>query len=216
MTLQVILVGGAKHGVGTTTTATMLALGLAKGAPTLLVDTGDGDVATILGVARPVDTWPHHGAVIVSFRLNICEWSMTEVVGHLDAENIDLMDALGGYEFVVVDIGTNTALGARLDHPQQFTVCDSSYLCAKRALAIATGKPAIDTQWILIEDTTRALRQRDLEAVIGESFALVLTSDPAVARTVDAGLLASRLPDSFVSRSRSLLTHLTHTHMEES
>jgi hypothetical protein len=48
---------------------------------------------------------------------------------------------------------------------------------------------------VLIEEPGRALSRRDIEAAIG-AIAVVLPYDPAVARAVDAGLLASRMPRS--------------------
>ncbi|MEZ5168107.1 MAG: hypothetical protein R2695_17080 [Acidimicrobiales bacterium] len=48
---------------------------------------------------------------------------------------------------------------------------------------------------VLIEEPGRALTRRDVVAALG-SVDVTLRADPAVARSVDAGLLATRLPRS--------------------
>jgi hypothetical protein len=47
---------------------------------------------------------------------------------------------------------------------------------------------------ILVDEPGRSLGQRDVEHAIGAPVEAVVSVDPSVARAVDAGLLASRLP----------------------
>ena len=49
---------------------------------------------------------------------------------------------------------------------------------------------------VLIEEPGRALDRRDVAEVAGAPVVARMGADPAVARAVDAGLLASRLPRS--------------------
>jgi MinD-like ATPase involved in chromosome partitioning or flagellar assembly len=64
------------------------------------------------------------------------------------------------------------------------------FLALRRAVASAL-RP---TEAILVAEPGRALTRRDLEAALGVPVVAVVEVDPAVARAVDAGLLASRLP----------------------
>ena len=52
------------------------------------------------------------------------------------------------------------------------------------------------TRLVVIEEPGRALRADDVAAAVGVPVWRRLTADPAVARSVDAGLLAVRLPRS--------------------
>lgn len=47
---------------------------------------------------------------------------------------------------------------------------------------------------VLIDEPGRALRRPDVESVVGQRVDVHLELDPAIARAVDAGLLAGRLP----------------------
>jgi hypothetical protein len=47
---------------------------------------------------------------------------------------------------------------------------------------------------VLLAEPGRALDATDVESVIGAPVVAQVSVDPAVARAVDAGLLASRLP----------------------
>ena len=47
---------------------------------------------------------------------------------------------------------------------------------------------------MLINEPGRALGKHDVEAVIGTPVVAEITFDAAIARAVDAGLLATRLP----------------------
>ena len=64
------------------------------------------------------------------------------------------------------------------------------YLALRRAVALEARPSGV----VLIEEPGRALRARDVEAAIDAPVVATLALDPAVARAVDAGLLAARLP----------------------
>lgn len=57
---------------------------------------------------------------------------------------------------------------------------------------------------VVVREPGRALRADDVAAVIGAPVVAELAFDPAVARAVDAGLLAARLPRSFADALASV------------
>jgi hypothetical protein len=65
---------------------------------------------------------------------------------------------------------------------------------ALRAAVRAAIRP---TGVILVEEPGRALRRDDVEASLGVPVVATVLADPAVARAVDAGLLAAHLPAGF-------------------
>lgn len=66
------------------------------------------------------------------------------------------------------------------------------YLSLRRAVAA----PLQPTGVVLVVEPGRALDRHDVEAVMGVPVVAEVLIDPAVARAVDAGLLATRLPRS--------------------
>ncbi|MCA1692329.1 MAG: hypothetical protein ABR540_07905 [Acidimicrobiales bacterium] len=64
------------------------------------------------------------------------------------------------------------------------------YLALRRVLAA----PVRATGVVLVDEPERALRRRDVEDVLGLPVWAEVPRDPAVARAVDAGLLAGRVP----------------------
>jgi hypothetical protein len=75
------------------------------------------------------------------------------------------------------------------------------YLAMRRVLAA----PVRPTGVVLIDEPERALRRRDVEDVLGLPVWAELPRDPAVARAVDAGLLAGRVPRSAERLERAAL-----------
>jgi hypothetical protein len=69
-------------------------------------------------------------------------------------------------------------------------VTRACFLSLRRALAA----PVQPSQVILLREPGRALNAADIEDVVGAPVIAEVPLDPAVARAVDAGLLASRLP----------------------
>ena len=63
------------------------------------------------------------------------------------------------------------------------------YLALRRALAA----PAADDV-VVVAEPGRALTSTDVASVLGLPVVATIRYEPAVARTIDAGLLASRLP----------------------
>jgi pimeloyl-ACP methyl ester carboxylesterase len=96
---------------------------------------------------------------------------------------------------VIVDAGSTPAPPAELvrgaDHA--LLVTRPCYL----ALRAAIRHPARPTGIVLVDEPGRALGTRDIETSLGAPVVANVLLDPAVARAVDAGLLAARLPAGF-------------------
>ncbi len=197
----------AKGGSGTTVVAAALALVLSQRHPSLLIDLG-GDSPAALGVAEP------HGP-------GIAEWfaSPTADDAALNRIAVEATDALqliprgvsplpqpDGPQWarlvaalaaidatVVIDAGTGVPpavlVGAATHN---LLVTRPCYLALRRAVATGLQPTGI----VLIEEPGRALTVRDVERSLNAPVVAELQYDPAVARAVDAGLLASRLPRS--------------------
>ena len=58
----------------------------------------------------------------------------------------------------------------------------------------AVRRPTAATGVVLVAEPGRALGAREIEAALGLPVVATVLVDPGVARAVDAGLLAARLP----------------------
>jgi len=95
-----------------------------------------------------------------------------------------------GSDVVVVDAGRRPPGGC----PQgvgEIVVVRACYLGLRRLEAVRRDH----TRLVVIEEPGRALSRHDMAAAVGE-IDVVIPWDAAVARAVDAGLLASRVPRS--------------------
>ena len=200
----------AKGGSGTTVVATALASVLARSSPVggVLADLA-GDVPAVLGLPEPdgpgVAQWLAAGAAVPPDALARLE---VEVVPGLRVVPCGgpLPDAPGRGEVlaallaadarpVVVDCGSAPE-GARLAVAAAAThsllVLRPCYLALRRAVA----SPVRPSGVVLVAESWRSLRARDVEDALGVPVRAVVAHDPVIARAVDAGLLAGRLPGS--------------------
>jgi hypothetical protein len=209
---MVTLCWAAKGGSGTTVVATALALSSSR--PSLLVDL-DGEIPAVLGLTEPdrpgvaewlaSDTSTDHLAELlidIASRVWLLPWqSATSVrqrrhVDDLEARWATLGDWLHDWSNqwgcdVTIDVGTRVPpepLAARAD--RSLLVTRACYLSLRRAVR-SQARP---TGVILVDEPGRGLGQRDIEHAIGVPVEAVISFDPGVARAVDAGLLASRIP----------------------
>ena len=202
----------AKGGVGTTVVAASLALVLSRTRASLLVDLC-GDAPAALGLPEPsgpgVSDWLaspdadadalRRLAVPATETLRLAPRG-TRSVGH-DAPWGRLADALlTGGDQVVVDAG----MGAPPDElvrgaEHSLLVTRPCYL----ALRHAVGLDLRPTGIVVLHEPGRALQAIDIERALGAPVVAELPFDPAVARSVDAGLLASRLPRSVAQPLRA-------------
>lgn len=192
-----------KGGSGTTVVAACLAL--ASPTPRLLVDL-DGELPAALGIPEPAGQ-------------GLCDWFATDLpasaIGEL-AIDLDATTrlvprgaaplpaaperwaALADWAATcplepILDAGTGTvppALATAAAGVRLTLVTRLCYLALRRA---AGADPRPDDV-IVVAEPGRALHARDVEQAIGAPVVATLTVDPAVARAVDAGLLAARVP----------------------
>jgi hypothetical protein len=202
-----------KGGSGTTVVAASLALVLARAeAGALLVDLA-GDAPAVLGVAEPagpgLTDWLAAGSGVPSDGLSRLEVGVVAGLDLLPRGTGEVapparVEVLAGLlasdeRSVVVDCGTLPpgvdrfvegidALAAAAPH--SFLVTRACYLSLRRLVAGSMRPTAV----VLVTEAGRALGRADVEDVVGVPVVAEVPLDPAVARAVDAGLLATRLP----------------------
>jgi hypothetical protein len=94
---------------------------------------------------------------------------------------------------VLVDAGTREpwpVLAAATEH--RLVVTRRCYLAVRRVARLATEPTGV----VLVDERGRSLTRGDIEAAVGAPIVATVSFDPAIARAVDAGLLAVRLPSA--------------------
>ena len=201
-----IVCWSVKGGSGTTVVASTLALIRAaesqRGA--LLVDLA-GDVPAVLGLAEPsgpgVSEWFSQSenssrmtlqSIAIQATTNLQIIARGSNLLNSDANFGELCSALKTFDLpIIIDAGCGIPSPDLLAHAtSSLLVTRPCYLALRRAAQLS-AKP---TGVVLINETGRALGKRDVEAVVGAPVIAEITFDAAIARAVDAGLLASRLP----------------------
>ena len=195
-----------KGGSGTTVVASTLALMRAaesqRGA--LLVDLA-GDVPAVLGLAEPsgpgISDWFAHcdlGSRMTLQSIAIQATANLQIIARgskqldVDENFIDLCAALKTFDLpIIVDAGCGLPSPDLLAHASSsLLVTRPCYLSLRRAAQLSVSPTGI----VLINEAGRALGKHDVEAVIGAPVIAEIIFDAAIARAVDAGLLASRIP----------------------
>jgi MinD-like ATPase involved in chromosome partitioning or flagellar assembly len=200
----------AKGGAGTTVVAASLGLVLSErpGPGVLLVDLA-GDLPAVLGIAEPdgpgVAAWAAAGSRVPADALTRIEVPVRPGVALLprgagglvdDEDRAALLAGLLASDdrTVVVDCGTlgpgSAVVPVAAAAPASLLVTRPCYLALRRAVAA----PLRPTGVVLVDEPGRALDRGDVEAVVGAPVTATVALDAGVARAVDAGLLASRLP----------------------
>ena len=195
-----------KGGSGTTVVAAALGLLLARSSPNgaLVVDVG-GDQPGALGLAEP--TGP-----------GLAEWMAATGDVPADALSRLAIDAGAGVRLLPrgqgplpPDGGERLAAALAVEQPAvvdcgsacepigvavagsatlSLLVLRPCYLALRRALAAPIRPSGV----VLVSEPKRSLGRRDVEEVLGVPVRAEVAWDPAVARCVDAGLLASGVP----------------------
>lgn len=206
---MVIACWSVKGGSGTSVVAASLALIVAERTPVpgaLLVDLA-GDAAAVLGLAEPatgVREWLAAGDSAPADSLARLEIDAAPNLRLLPCGVVsssssttrgDVLAALLGDDPrpVVIDAGTLTdevALTVAASATVSLLVLRPCYLALRRAVSAPLRPSGV----VLVGEVGRALGRADVEAVLGVPVRAEVMVDPAVARAVDAGLLASRLP----------------------
>jgi MinD-like ATPase involved in chromosome partitioning or flagellar assembly len=199
----------SKGGSGTTVVAASLALLFARRADdgALLVDLA-GDVPAALGLAEPTGPglagWLGAGAEVPADALGRLEQIAAPRLGllprgsgDLRADRADVLTALLAADPrpVVADCGadpTGAALALAAGATRSVLVTRACFLSLRRALAA----PLRPSEVVLLIEPGRSLTRLDVEDCIGAPVVAEVAVDPGVARAVDAGLLATRLPRS--------------------
>lgn len=210
-----------KGGSGTTVVSCGLALVLARTQPrpqaggVLLADLS-GDVPAVLGLPTPATPglvdWLAAGPDVPGTALGRLEveagpglrllaWggelsaaAATAAAGAERGEALAEALAAGG-RLVVADCGSaagGAALAVAAAADVSLLVLRPCYLALRRALAA----PIRPTAVVLVAEPGRALTRRDIEDVLGVPVRAEVDYDPSIARAVDAGLLAGRVPRS--------------------
>ena len=201
-----IVCWSVKGGSGTTVVASTLALMRAaesqRGA--LLVDLA-GDVPAVLGLAESsgpgISDWFAHcdlGSRMTLQSIAIQATANLQIIARgskqldVDENFIDLCAALKTFDLpIIVDAGCGLPSPDLLAHASSsLLVTRPCYLSLRRAAQLSVSPTGI----VLISEAGRALGKHDVEAVIGAPVIAEIIFDAAIARAVDAGLLASRIP----------------------
>lgn len=205
-----------KGGSGTTVVAAALAVVLSQRSPAgaLLVDLA-GDAPAALGMPEPegpgLAGWFAAGSAVPTDGLSRIEVAAGEHLGLVPRGvgplgPVARAEVLAGIlatepRSVVVDVGVPSW---RPDHPDpapavlasaattSLLVTRACYLSLRRLVAAPVRPSGV----VLVTEAGRALGRRDVEQVVGVDVVAEVLVDPAVARAVDAGLLAARLPRS--------------------
>ncbi len=197
-----------KGGSGTTVVAAALGLLLARGddGGAVLADLA-GEAPTVLGLADPsgpgLTEWLQTSAdapdalarlaIDAGAGLSVLPRGSAPWPGEAGGGDA-LVGALATLGVpVVADCGLRpTGARARVveSADSSLLVLRSCYLAVRRALA----QPLRPSGLVVVVEPGRSLSTTDLQDVLGVPIRAVIEVDPAVARAVDAGLLAARLP----------------------
>lgn len=198
----------SKGGAGTTVVAATLALLLARRTGAAVLADLAGDAPAALGLPEPgspgLAEWLDAGPEVPPDALARLEQEagpglalLHRGSGALAPERADVLAALlaADHRPVVVDCGAlagDTALTVAAGATRSVLVTRACFLSLRRALSA----PVRPSEVVLLSEPGRSLSRRDVEDCLGAPVVAEVAVDPLVARAVDAGLLASRLPRS--------------------
>ena len=199
-----------KGGSGTTVVAAALALVLAQrlDVGARLIDLS-GDIPSALGMSEPasegIAEWlsatDHPGAdalnnlmLPVTAHLGVIPRGRNIIVpSQLNPDRLrDLALAVAQSPMpTVVDAGSGLATIPIIEHAtRSLLIIRPCYLALRRASLLTTPPHGV----IVLTEPGRALGVHDVESVVGAPVLAEIPFDPAIARAVDAGLLAGRVP----------------------
>ncbi len=209
-----ITLWSVKGGSGVSVVSAGIACSLARdGTDTLVVDRA-GDQPALFGLAAPqtpgVTDWlvadDSDRAALSRLELDVSPSLRLLPRGDAGPSGGQRDDALVAAlhaedRTVVVDGGTGSATADALaDAGTSLLVVRPCYLALRRAVQSRARADGL----VLIEEPGRALDATDVARALGTPIRAVVQWDPAVARSVDAGLLASRLPRAFARSLRGV------------
>jgi len=207
---MVITCWSVKGGSGATVVASSIALLLSLGhRPTTLIDLC-GDSSASLGLADPHPCLPasaeqlwcpeflHRSAVPVNDLLDlvVVDPSFRSTA---NTRSLHLHPPATG-RHLVIDAGLEPPAWLRLASDHDVLVVRGCYLALRRASRLA-HRP---TDVVIVNEPGRALGRREVEVVCGGPVVADIGWDPAVARSIDAGLLAGRIPPALREPLRAI------------
>ena len=163
-----------------------------------------GDIPSALGIAEPsgegVSNWlqqqhvPIQSLQIpVTARVSLIPRGNDSLLHHdLTAEHCNSLatELDTSNELTVVDAGSGHIPQLINNATTSLLVIRPCYLALRKAAHLSVKPHGI----VLINEPGRSLGKRDVESVVGAPVLVDLPLDPTIARCVDAGLLASRIP----------------------
>jgi MinD-like ATPase involved in chromosome partitioning or flagellar assembly len=197
-----------KGGVGTTVVAASLALLLGRrGGPGIVLADLAGDGPAVLGLPEPEspglagwlaagDDVPADGLARLEVRASPRLALLPRGPGPLLLDRAAVLASLldRGPRPVVVDCGATERVATALVEGAQrsILVIRPCYLALRRAMASSLRPSEV----VVIREPGRTLSRHDVESAVGAPVRAEIEADPAVARAVDSGLMAGRLPRS--------------------
>lgn len=198
--MPVTVCWSVKGGSGTSVVAAALAL--VGPVETTLVDL-EGDLPAVLGLPEPtsqgIADWLSSDAPASALADLLVPVNPTTAlaprgrspVDPRSARWVELVDWLGTRPGAVVDAGTgDPPEGLVAPGVRSLLVIRGCYLALRRAAQLPRRPDGV----VLLAEPGRSLGRREVGRAIGAPVVATVSVDPAVARAVDAGLLAARLP----------------------
>ena len=198
--MPVTICWATKGGSGTTVVAATIALACPTDA--LLVDL-DGELPAVLGLPDPsgqgVADWLASEAppdALDDLTVDVDRTTRLIPCGSvpLDRQSprwSELGRWLAARQTAVVDAGSHPPPDELLGPDTRNLLVTRACYLALRRLAVARCRP---DGVVLVAEPGRSLRPPDVERAAGAPVVATVSHDPAIARAVDAGLLAARMP----------------------
>lgn len=193
-----------KGGSGTTVVSCALAMSLGRTRPTLLVDLA-GDVPAALGIGDPAGPgagdWASSpmgdGAALDRLAVPVADGVrlIARGSGSVPPDRMaHLRHALMASDGAcVVDAGLGEPPPEFRDGCTSLLVIRPCYLAIRHAVSCGVQPSGI----VVVSEPSRALSAADISRALGAPVVAAIPFDPAISRSVDAGLLAARLPRAF-------------------
>ena len=187
-----------KGGVGTTVVAASLALLLGRrGGPGIVLADLAGDAPAVLGLPEPdspgLAGWLAAGDDVPADGLARLEVQASPRLALLPRGPGPLLLDRAAVLASLLDRGPEPVATALVEGAQRsILVIRPCFLALRRAMASSLRPSEV----VVIREPGRTLSRHDVESAVGAPVRAEIEADPAVARAVDSGLMAGRLPRS--------------------
>ena len=203
-----------KGGAGTTVVAATLALLSARRTPCVLADLA-GDLPAALGLPEPaspgISGWLAAGPGVPADALSRLEVEVGPGVALLPRGDGVLNPARAGLLAAILDRSSRPTIidCGRIGNPADpggDSVATTLIAAARRSILVirpcymalrrAREAPVRPSGVVVVQEPGRVLTTADVQQVVQVPVLAEVVLDPAVSRTIDAGMLADRLPRS--------------------